>query len=403
MNLDQLARDAGAEVRDRVATIEAPTPGAIARRSRRGRLATGVAAIAVLAFGGVGLAVALQDDPAPTRLDVTHDPDAAVADFPNLTTTFVSPRNGFSVDHPDRVALTPAEQLWGFVDDGFDVLETGLAAVFKGASTEFSLVVSPTEFPDGISIDERVDEYLEGFLLGGCGVPRSQQAEITIDGQSGRIAECPNHIEATVVAGGRLYLFTLSHHRRDARAVFDAFAATIDLTPETAVDFPGLTTTFVSPTYGYSFGWIDRGGGLWPATELWDPVNQQPISNADSPFSNPDNPFGRFDYVETGFGADFQAGSTEIPEGVSIDELVDEYVSPSGCGRPRSQQEEITIDGQPGRIFECPSPTDRILATVVASGRLYLFTMLHHRTDAREFFDTWVATIDLRPEAAAEP
>ncbi len=101
-------------------------------------------------------------------------------------------------------------------------------------------------------------------------MPRSQQAEITIDGQSGRIAECPNEIEATVVVGGRLYLFTLSHDRSDARAVFDAFAATIDLTPETAVDFPDLTTTFVSPTYGYSFKYLDRGG-LAPATELWDP------------------------------------------------------------------------------------------------------------------------------------
>ena len=82
------------------------------------------------------------------------------------------------------------------------------------------------------------------------------------------------------------------------RAVFDAFVATIDLTPETAVDFPNLTTTFVSPTYGYSFGYLDRGG-LAPATKLWDPVNQQPISN-------PDNPHERFDAVETGLGDYFQ-------------------------------------------------------------------------------------------------
>ena len=69
----------------------------------------------------------------------------------------------------------------------------------------------------------------------GCGVPRSQQAEITIDGQSGRIAECPtDQIEATVVAGGRLYLFILGNDRSDARALFDAWVATIDLTPETA-------------------------------------------------------------------------------------------------------------------------------------------------------------------------
>ena len=66
-------------------------------------------------------------------------------------------------------------------------------------------------------------------------MPRRQQPEITIDGQSGRIWEdCPNKIVATVVAGGRLYLFTLLHERSDARAFFNAFAATIDLRPEDA-------------------------------------------------------------------------------------------------------------------------------------------------------------------------
>ena len=74
MTLDQLARDAGAEVRDRVATIEAPWAGVIVRRSRRGRVATGLATLAVLALAGVGLAVALQDDSASTGLRVTDDP-----------------------------------------------------------------------------------------------------------------------------------------------------------------------------------------------------------------------------------------------------------------------------------------------------------------------------------------
>jgi hypothetical protein len=162
---------------------------------------------------------------------------AQAVDFPHLTTTFVSPRNGFSIKHPEGVGLTPAKQLWGWskqVDDGFDVVDTGLRAVFKGASTN-------SGFGDGGSIDERVDGYFgepsapDNYVLpGGCGVPRSQQTEIIIDGQSGRISECPNRIEATVVASGRLYLFILEHDRGDARAVFDAFVATIDLTPETS-------------------------------------------------------------------------------------------------------------------------------------------------------------------------
>jgi hypothetical protein len=381
MNLDQDIRTMLQTRAEGVAA--APTiPHNTLRRIRvRKTLMTGgaVAVVAALVFSGFAASGFVSNDAAPIPpADETEERDPAVVDFPNLTTTFVSPRNGFSIKHPDGAALTPAELLWGFseqVDDGFDVVETGLAAVFKGASTE-------PGFGDGGSIDERVDEYLSDVLPGGCGVPRSQQAEITIDGQSGRIAECPNRIEATVVAGGRLYLFVLEHDRGDGRAVFDAFVATIDLTPETAVDFPGLTTTFVSPTYGYSFKYHDRGG-LQPANAVDD----------------------RFDAVETGLGAYFSAASTQIPDGVSIDERVDEYlsddsVSPRGCGVPRSQQAEITIDGQPGRIAECPN---QIEATVVAGGRLYLFILQHDRSDARAFFDAWVDTIDLTPETAAVP
>lgn len=249
--------------------------------------------------------------------------------------------------------------------------------------------------PDGASIDERVDEYLSDdvVLPDGCGIPRGRQAEVTIDGEPGRISACGNRVEATVVYGGRLYLFTLTHDRRDAGAVFDAWVATIDLRPETAVDFPGLTSTFVSPTYGYSFGYLDRGG-LAPATERWNPVNDPVDSDLDN----------RFDAVETALGAYFGAASIEIPDGISIDEWVDDHVLSGGCGVPRSQQVRITIDGRSGRVAECAEPQrGRIEATVVAGERLYLFTLLHDRPDARAFFDAWVATIDLRPETAAVP
>ena len=75
MSLDQRARDVWAEVREQVASIERPKAGVIARRSRRGRMATGLAALTVLALAGVGVTVALQDDPAPTPVQVTDDPE----------------------------------------------------------------------------------------------------------------------------------------------------------------------------------------------------------------------------------------------------------------------------------------------------------------------------------------
>ena len=93
--------------------------------------------------------------------------------------------------------------------------------------------------------------------------------------------------------------------------------------------------------------------------------------------------------------------SMEIADEASIDDWIDDYLSAGGCYVPRSQQAEITIDGQPGRISdECP---DKVVATVVADGRLYLFALLHGRTDARAFFDAFAATIDLRPEDAVAP
>jgi hypothetical protein len=161
------------------------------------------------------------------------------------------------------------------------------------------------------------------------------------------------------------------------------------LSPARAARLFSMTTTFISPTYGYSFRFHDRGG-LVPATELWDPANQPMRVDWDD----------RFDAVETGFAAYLQSASTPIPDGVSIDAWVDEYVTPrsdGGCGVPRSQQAQITIDGQSGTIAECH---EQIEATVVAGGRLYLFMLEHVRRDARAFFDAWMSTVELTPETA---
>jgi hypothetical protein len=382
------------EVEPEVALV----PGLASVRPKRLAWLAVAAAVLVVIAGSIAVFMRVGDD------------ESISTDFPDLTTTFVSPRNGYSVNYFARGegTVTPAGQLWGTGqqgDVGFDVVETGLAAVFKGTSTEpshpdlcFDSASAPT--PCG-SMDERIDLDVSD---GGCGVPRSQQEEITIDEQSGRVAECPNHIEATVLFGGRLYLFTLSHDRSDARSVFDAFVATIDLTPATAVDFPGLTKTFVSPTYGYSFGYI---GGLTPAKERWDPDNQ-PVEDVACRTGPP--PAGRtctfdprFDAVETGRGAYLEGASTPIPDGISIDGWVDQYATPravGACGVPRSQQAKITIDGHSGRIAQCQ---DEIDATVVAGGRLYLFTLYRSSHDARKMLDAWIATINLTPETAAVP
>ena len=344
----------------------------------------------------LGVAAAVVVFVAFAVIERDSDDRAPVVDLPSFTTTFVSPRNGFTLDLPEGADITPATQLWawsGKHDDGYDVVKLGSGAVFRGASTDLSWRSI------GLSVDERADEYLlsEYVLPDACGVPRSQQAEITIDGRSGRIAECSDHIEATVVVqsqvqedpgftAGRLYLFTLSDGGSEARAVFDAVVDTIDLTPHTANDVPADTVE--SPTYGYSFPWIR--GHVNPATERWDPGGQ-PV---DDIYWDP-----RFDGFETGSFAYFEAASTPVPDGVSIDDWVGERVTAlaaGGCGLPRSQQTEITIDGRSGWRGECHN---QIEVTVVAGGRLYLFRGSGFNG---ALIDAWIDSIDLTPETAVD-
>jgi hypothetical protein len=340
---------------------------AVEARVRGHRRWSAVAAAAVVVIAGV----------TAWFVGIGDDEPVSTADLPGLTTRYVSERNGFSVEYVGgvEVTITPATDQFGADLSGFDLIDIGSSAVFGGTSTVleeqdlcYSSALEETPCP---STDEQIDGQA-AELPGACGIPRSQQPEITIDGRPGRVAECRNRIEATVVADDWVYIFT----------------------PETATDFPTLSDTFVSPTYGYSFGSIDRGG-IEPATERWDPSNQPVVDLGPDP---------RRDFVDTGFGAAVEGASTPVPDGVSIDDWVDQYVTPivaGGCGEPRSQQEEIVIDGQPGRVAECYGRSDHVEATVVADGRLYHFTLYRERRDARAMFDEWVTTIVLTPETAA--
>jgi hypothetical protein len=198
----------------------------------------GFAAVNILPLGaGTGgpPAASPTADPTPSPAATTTSsasPPASLAPavgIPELTKTFVSTNNGFSIDHSVDAVIEPAKVIANPAVDQdneeFDFIITDKFGAFRGRSTVI---------PDGVATDEEIDRSL-GYSPGGCAVPRSAQRAVTIDGQSGRIEEgCPGEVEATVVAGGRLYLFTLLLDARDRTAVFDAYAATIDLTPETA-------------------------------------------------------------------------------------------------------------------------------------------------------------------------
>jgi hypothetical protein len=164
-----------------------------------------------------------------------------------------------------------------------------------------------------------------------------------------------------------------------------------------------MARTFVSSKYGYAIGYPD-GWTIQPAASLWWPPTWKATGGSDAPydrfFSSPDGDW-------------FRAGSADVPEGVSIDGWIDEFITtvsspPDSCSPPRTDLPEIIIDGQPGRIRDhCEGEVE---ATVVVGRRAYVLTLFYSgpaevgisMADARAIFDAFIATIDLRPEDALE-
>ena len=187
------------------------------------------------------------------------------------------------------------------------------------------------------------------------------------------------------------YLFTLSHDRGDARAVFDAFVATVDLTPETAIDFPGLTTTFVSPTYGYSFGYLDRGGldtGHGALGSRRRAARRHRSSTTDSmPWRPAWAPTSWARRQRSRMGSRSMNGSTSTSRrAAAVCLAASKRRSPSTGSRAGSRSVRT-------RSRRPSSPAGGSISSCCA----------RDRSDARAFFDAWVATIDLTPETAAVP
>jgi hypothetical protein len=177
---------------------------------------------------------------APTSV-ATASPSPAPTDVAVLamTKTFTSANYGYAVGYPAGWQPESASSMWwpptwkGSDDySGFDFLHSPLdgEGVFRSASAAV---------PEGVSVDDWIDRNIIQAEVGTCNPPRATLSEVTIDGQAGRIRdECPEEVETTVVVGRRVYVFTLFLGASNRRALFDAFAATIDLRPDDAVASP---------------------------------------------------------------------------------------------------------------------------------------------------------------------
>jgi hypothetical protein len=130
--------------------------------------------------------------------------------------------------YPTGASIEPAIETWspaipseGY--DAFDFIKGEPMNVFRAASTKVPA--------DLTSVDAWIEKVITPSDGSPCGPPRSTLPEIIIDGQAGRIWAGCDEVEATVALGERVYLFTLFNDAADARAIFDALAATIDLQP----------------------------------------------------------------------------------------------------------------------------------------------------------------------------
>jgi hypothetical protein len=176
---------------------------------------------------------------------------SASASIPAMTQSFTSERYGYSVSYPADWRVDPATTFWSPPDwkaNGSDMSELDLiapvgdAALFRAASALA---------PDAASVDDWIAEFITFSPIAECNPPRETLEPVVIGGQAGRLRGfCGNppatEIEATVVVGNRVYVFTLFRGggegsgaiEADERALFDAFAATVTLSPENAQPRP---------------------------------------------------------------------------------------------------------------------------------------------------------------------
>lgn len=164
-----------------------------------------------------------------------------------MTKTFTSVNNGFAVGYPADWTVQPATLLWWPPDRvqrenyGLDVIS---GPCKSPCQRPYTFSAGSAVAPEGVVIDDWIDRHITIAGDDICNPPRTTLPEITIDGHAGRVnTTCPRDVEATVVVGRRVYLFTLAtdYERPERQAMFDAFVATIDLRPEGAPAAPTPT------------------------------------------------------------------------------------------------------------------------------------------------------------------
>jgi hypothetical protein len=216
------------------------------------RLSTAFAVVAAILVAGLFL-VERGTGPGPA-LSPSSSPSASLSTSPEpssspspsaqeggaayLTSTFVSPRNGYSVIYPDDWVVNPATQSWqaGVVNQwGSPALDElrGSTVRFVGASQ----LLAP---------GQTAEDWLSGFAAQACITPRATWLNVRIGASTGLIdadgCEAPDPplgkggalYDAVVIVDGRAYDFTMDGEL--SHSDFVAVLATVALDPASALD-----------------------------------------------------------------------------------------------------------------------------------------------------------------------
>jgi hypothetical protein len=230
---------------ERVGRVELRRPGRAASLSFS--VVSALALALAIAVGGFVILGDVNRSGPGVRQTPASSPSASGSAvlIPALTETFVSIRNGFSVDYPAGWSVRPATKSWPadiFLPLGnpaYDELQRRGEAALNVASQR--LAAGQTEA-----------DWLASFFHpyqgpDPCGTAPADSPRLQIDGHSGYLVDvgCPMPADRTfsvpdlqyraiVIADGRVYDIRLDGNVD--RAYFDAIVATIRLDPSSAVD-----------------------------------------------------------------------------------------------------------------------------------------------------------------------
>lgn len=202
------------------------------------------AIVLVLIFGGfVALRGISQFGAGPSPSPSTSSSPIPV---PALTETFVSPRNGFSVQYPAGWSSQVATTSWRpgtyvpLGNSALDVLQR---------DGEARLAVASQRLAGGQTEASWFASFIQPFDLGSCTGDRASWPRVTVDGQLGYldVEACPAaadtgfsspdlRFDVIVLSGDRWYEIKLDGVVD--RAYFEAILSTIRLDPGSAIDPP---------------------------------------------------------------------------------------------------------------------------------------------------------------------